>query len=130
MRSIIKSVRGGAVIAVCVAIAGYTCYEARNLVLGPILQIEQPISGMSTKQPIVEIHGTARNITSITLNDRPITTDESGVFKEEITLSPGYNITKVTGKDRFGREKKILIEITRQESKEQLVYKNDNPSSN
>lgn len=115
--------RVGMAVIVCVAVAGYACYEARNLVRGPILSIETPTNGMTTKQPLVEVQGTARNITAITLNDRPITTDESGVFKEEITLSPGYNIAEITGRDRFGREKKILIEITRQETKDQLVKK-------
>lgn len=123
MRSIVRNVRVGVVVIVCVAITGYACYEARNLVRGPILSVEAPTNGMTTEQPLVEVYGTARNITAITLNDRPITTDEHGVFKEEITLSPGYNITEITGRDRFGREKKILIEITRQETKDQLVKK-------
>lgn len=79
---------------------------------------------MTTKQALVEIRGTARNIVSITLNDRAITTDESGVFSAEIPLSVGYNITKVAVEDRFGRKKERLIEITRKESlKEELGIK-------
>lgn len=112
------------IIAVCCVIVGYTAFESRNLLGGPILSLEEPTNGMTTKQPVVEVRGTARNIVAITLNDRPITTDESGVFSAEVPLSVGYNVTKIAVEDRFGRKKEQLIEITRKESlKEELGRK-------
>lgn len=124
MKSIVRNARGIVIIAVCCVIVGYTAFESRNLLGGPILSLEEPTNGMTTKQPVVEVRGTARNIVAITLNDRPITTDESGVFSAEVPLSVGYNVTKIAVEDRFGRKKEQLIEITRKESlKEELGRK-------
>ena len=123
MKSIVRNARGGIIALICISIAGYACYEAKNLVLGPIVKIDEPINGMSTESPMVEIHGSARNIVSISLNGRQITTDESGVFSEEIPLSPGYNIAELALRDRFGREKDTLIEMTRKELPGQLTRK-------
>ena len=117
----ITSVRISIIIAICVVIAGYTYYEARNIIEGPVISIEQPINGTTTNEQSIEITGQAKNINSITLNDRPITVDESGAFNEEITLSTGYNVAKVAGKDRFGRQEEIFVEIIQKDKAGELV---------
>ena len=115
MISKVGNVRLSAAIIVFAVIAGYAFYEARNIIIGPVISIEQPINGVTTKQSFLEVRGRTKNISSITLNDRPITVDEDGVFREDITLADGYNVAKVTGKDRFGRQKEVLVEIIRKE---------------
>jgi len=117
----ITSVRFSVVIAICVLIAGYTYYEARNIIQGPIILVEQPTNGTTTEEKSLKVTGQAKNVNSITLNDRPITVDESGTFNEEITLSVGYNVAKVSGKDRFGREEEVFVEIIQKEKTEELV---------
>ena len=123
MRSKVEKVRVSIIALICVAIAGYALYEARNIIQGPTISIEEPTNGMTTRQSLLEVRGRTKNISSITLNDRPITVDESGVFKEEITLGTGYNIAKVVVEDRFGRQKVALVEIIREESVDGLVVK-------
>lgn len=119
----IPSVRVGIIVAICFIIAAYASYEARNVVRGPMLSVETPVSGMTTEETSVSLRGTAKNIVSITLNDRPITTDEHGLFAEDVSLPPGHSIVKVAAQDKFGRSKNILIEIIRKEAQEGLVRK-------
>ncbi|MEK7185247.1 MAG: hypothetical protein AAB726_01365 [Patescibacteria group bacterium] len=121
MISKIEKVRVSIIALICVAIAGYALYEARNIIAGPVIFVDEPTNGATTRQSLLEVRGRTKNISSITLNDRPITVDESGIFKEEITLTTGYNVAKVSGQDRFGRQKEILVEIIREESLDGLV---------
>lgn len=111
------------VILVLSAIGGYALYESRNIINGPLLKLTEPNNGLSTSDPDVEVSGQTQNISSISINDRKITVDESGWFKEKVLLSPGYNIIKISVYDRFGREKKTLMELVRTEQKEGLVRK-------
>lgn len=97
-----------------VILFGYAGSKAKNLISGPTINISSPASGSVVEQPLVEIEGTAKNISFLTLNDGKIFTDESGIFKEKLLLSYGYNVITVAAKDRFGRINTKTI---------QLVYK-------
>ena len=94
-----------------VIIAGYSLYEARNLIRGPILIVETPPNRMMTTNPIIFVRGAAKNIVRIELNDRPIFVDERGIFKEKLLLSLGYNVMKVSAQDKFGRRTEKIIEV-------------------
>ncbi|MDO8482401.1 MAG: hypothetical protein Q7S86_01120 [bacterium] len=111
------------VILVLSAIGGYALYESRNIINGPQLALEEPKNGLSTSNSTIEIKGQAQNISSISINDRKITVDEAGWFKEKILLSVGYNIIKISVYDKFGRAKETLMELVRMEQKEGLVRK-------
>ncbi len=103
-------------------IGGYAAYESRNLINGPGLEIKEPTSGFTTENSVVEIVGKVKNISFISLNDRQITVDEAGWFKEKVILSSGYNIFKISVHDKFGREKERLVELILKEPNE-LVRK-------
>ncbi len=92
-------------------IVGYSGYEARNIIRGPIVEIVAPTDGSTVTEPLIEVRGTAKNISIIRLNDRNITVDEHGVFREKMLLSPGYNIIKLSASDKFGRTKETKLEI-------------------
>jgi len=92
-------------------IGGYSIYEARNIIRGPIIEIVTPSNGSVLENPLVEIKGVANNITSISLNDRQITVNEQGLFNEKLLLSPGYNSIKLSVSDRFGRYKEEILEL-------------------
>lgn len=93
---------------------GYAAFRAKDLVLGPRLEIASPSSGAVIDESLVEIQGEAKNISFLTLNGNKIFTDEEGFFKEKLLLSYGYNVITVAAKDRFGRVNTKTI---------QLVYK-------
>jgi len=99
------------VVILVTSIAGYSYYQARNLIKGPQLVIHNPPDGTTLDNPLVKISGSARNIAYISLNNRQIFVDNEGNFNEELLLAPGYNIWKVEAKDKFGRVVSKRIEL-------------------
>lgn len=106
------------IIIILTGIASYSLFQARNLIRGPVVNIESPKNGEATEKPLVEIKGQAKNISYITLNDRQIFVDKEGIFNQKLLLFNGYNIVKISAKDKFGRETNKIIE---------LIYKETNP---
>lgn len=90
-------------------IIGYSTFQAHKLISGPQVSVYSPISGEVATSSEVSVTGQAKNISFISLNDRPIFVDQSGNFNEKLLLYPGYNIIKILAKDKFGAiaEKKI-----------------------
>ena len=92
-------------------IGGYSLFEARNIIRGPVVEVFEPVSGTTTENPLVDIKGITQNTSAISLNDRPITIDKKGEFSEKLLLSPGYNIIKLAVSDRFWPTKNRNAEI-------------------
>ena len=79
----------------------YVFIQARPLIEGPRLTLRAERE--SAESRIVALSGTARNITALILNDRPIFTDEQGAWRERLVLENGYTILTLRAEDRFGR---------------------------
>lgn len=93
-------------------VVGYGLFQAKNLINGPKISLNGPYSkAIIVNDDILRLSGTAKNIASITLDDRPITIDESGLFNEVILLFPGLNTIKLFGKDKFGASTEKTIEV-------------------
>jgi len=111
-RKVTKIVRTWiAVIAVAIII-GYGAFRAKDLAEGPKLDITSPENGMTLYDSLLEIRGTAENISFLTLNGNKIFTDESGIYDEQILLAPGYNVITLTARDRFGRIATKTLQLT------------------
>ncbi|MCI0566311.1 hypothetical protein L0Y46_03905 [bacterium] len=91
----------------------YSFYQAREYLRGPYIAITYPPNGSSSKNPLATIHGLAHNISYLTLNGSPIFTDEDGIFNERTILHPGYNRITLKARDRFDRQKTLILELTR-----------------
>src|SRR4051812_33151329 len=81
---------------------GYSIFQAHKIISGPQIALASPQNGETTHKSDVDISGIAKNISFISLNDRPIYIDESGNFTEKLLLYPGYNIIKLQARDKFG----------------------------
>src|SRR5882724_7772922 len=92
-------------------LALYVIFQARNLLAGPQLTITYPKDNETISGPVIEVGGTAKNISFITLNDKQIYVDDQGKFKESLLPSSGLVILKLIGKDRFGRQKIVSENI-------------------
>lgn len=92
-------------------IAAYSSFQATKLIRGPILTVAFPSNGAEFASPLVEIRGSAKNISYLNMNNRQIFTDTDGLFSEKLLLSPGYNIIVLDAKDKFGKtvEKKLEL---------------------
>lgn len=93
-------------------ISGYALFQSKNLIKGPKITLTDGYSGVVVvNNDILRLSGTAKNIASITLDDRPITIDEQGLFNEVILLFPGINTVKLFGKDKFGASTEKRIQV-------------------
>ncbi len=101
-------------VAVCIVLVliGYGFFEARRLIIGPVITIDSPIDGTATSSGAVLVSGTAENIAFLTINGRTAFTDEEGHFTERVSGPPGYTVFTVQGKDRFGRESSKEVHIS------------------
>jgi len=106
-----KVIKKIGIILVMVIIVGYTFYQTKNMIYGPVLVISYPSSGMTMKNSLIEVRGFVKNASYITMNDNQIFVDEEGNFRENILLSEGYNVIEVNIKDKFEREKTEVLEL-------------------
>lgn len=95
--------RVGIICALVGAIALYATFQARHIIEGPVVVLTEP--PFESAAATVVLSGTARNITSLSLNDRPIYTDDEGHFNELVALPIGYTILTLRAEDRYGRVK-------------------------
>lgn len=104
VQSILKLV-GGIILAGL--IISYVIFQARFLITGPQIVLEQEPDTKSNER-VINLKGSAFNITHLWLNDRPIFTDENGDFEEALVLENGYTIATLRAKDRYGRETQVV----------------------
>src|SRR4051812_34912761 len=105
------TIRKFSLIAFFVLLGLYSLFQARSLILGPELRIDSPKEDTTIPAGVTTIKGTAKNISFLSLDDRRIYTDIEGHFAEELVMQPGINIIKLGAKDRFGREKVLLVRV-------------------
>ena len=98
------NVRKTAIIIAVVLIVVYGMFNARNIIIGPEIEIISPNPESETTENLVIIRGVAKNVTFLSLNNRAIFMDQEGNFKEKLLLSPGFNIISLYGRDRFKQE--------------------------
>lgn len=92
------------VVISAIILVAYGFFNARNLLIGPVVEIWSPISNSETWDNMIVVKGRAQNITSLRLNEKPIFVDTDGIFQEKMLLSPGLNTIEVKAEDRFKKE--------------------------
>lgn len=99
------------VISAIVLLISYGLFNARDLLLGPSIEITQPTSQTETTENIFTIKGRAKNTAYISINQRPIFVDKEGFFEEKLILSPGFNIIEIKARDRFKKETQKTVSV-------------------
>jgi len=89
----------------------YGIFNARNLIMGPTIEIFNPTEISETSENLFIVKGIAKNIAFLSLNEKPIFTNTEGMFQEKLLLSPGFNIIEIRAKDRFKKEILKTIKI-------------------
>ncbi len=98
-----------------ILVCGYSIFQAQKIIRGPRITVLSPLNGVTYTTPLIDIKGVAKNVSVLSLNDRPLYPDKNGNFFDRLLLLPGYNILKLEAKDRFGSVTKKKIEIIYQE---------------
>lgn len=106
-----KFLKIGIILLCTLFILGYSSYEVKKIVMGPKITFTSPINGSTVSDSLVNVVGNAKNITSISLNDRKIYVDEKGNFSEQVLLSYGYNLLSVKVEDKFSRKIEKTLEV-------------------
>lgn len=91
-------------------LVSYVIFQARLMIAGPQVELTTELDTIQSDRQIV-LNGKAKNITDITLNGRPIVTDEAGNFEEQLVLENGYTIVSIKAHDRYGRETTLTREF-------------------
>ena len=94
-----------------VCLFGYGAFEIWNYATGPRITVSSPANGVAVSDSLITITGQGKNTKEITLDDRPIVTDETGKFSEKILLSYGYNVLELKAEDRFGKQTEQELQI-------------------
>jgi len=94
-----------------ILLAFYVAFQGRYVILGPEISIEHPFAESTVPEGVLLVTGRAQNISYLSLDDRQIYTDTTGHFEEKLIAEPGINIIKLVAKDRFGREKEVLVRV-------------------
>ncbi len=89
----------------------YAGFQARHLITGPEITLEQPSNGSEVANEAVQVSGFAENIAKLYLNGRQIFTNTTGHFDEEVLLAYGYNVLELVAEDKFGRTKAKTISL-------------------
>ena len=98
------------VLVVCMVV--YGLFEARRLAEGPSIAITSPKNGIGVGKTALIIHGIAKNVAFLTINDKPAFTDEKGNFSLTLSPPPGYTVVTVASVDRFGRRASASVTVT------------------
>ena len=99
--------------------AGNKSQDTKNYVLifdneAPEIKISEPTDGNSfygAKQKNTNIKGTTEPDSSVTINDRITTVDDSGAFSLNYSLSNGENNLIVKAIDKAGNEKETSLKL-------------------
>lgn len=97
---------------VLAALLAYGLFEARPLLVGPVVALASPEDGASYPGGIVTIEGRASRVAALTLDGAPLLPDQSGHFAATLAFPRGGSILTLVASDRFGRT------VT----KERLIY--------
>jgi hypothetical protein len=80
----------------------FTFFNSKDLLLGVKIKKVNIINNSKVTESVFEITGLARNAKNLTLNDREISIDQKGNFRETVVLLPGYNLIEIKALDKFG----------------------------
>ncbi len=99
-----RKIEWGVVAASIVVITGYALLRSHDLVSGVALDVTSIHDGMSLRSAILPIEGIAKRATTLLVDNRPLTVDKEGRFKDTLVLGPGVNVITLAARDKFGKE--------------------------
>ncbi len=94
-----------------ILVFGYFFFEARGVLFGPELEIFEPKEGESFNTTLIHVAGRTIPQANVWVAGRIITSDEKGIFEENLTFHPGLNAIGVLVKDHFGNEAKKTVQF-------------------
>lgn len=101
----------GGVVSVLFVIGVYLYQEFRSFVSDPYLVVMEPINGARVVEAGLRLSGKADARAVVSVNDALVLVASDGNFYEDLVLHPGQNTIVVVAKNRFDKEKKIVLSV-------------------
>lgn len=98
-----------------VIVFAYSFFSFKDYIDGPVIEITEPINGSTVASSTVVVKGKVSHTQEVSLNDKTLLIDTQGNFKETLLLSPGYNVSLISAKDKFKRTIEYKLELVYQD---------------
>lgn len=88
----------------------YLFLGIKNLFSPPEIIVYLPPDNWVTPEKTVVIKGKVKGEAIVSINNQPVTLKDN-VFEEKLTLSPGINLIKISGRKKYSSERVIFRQI-------------------
>lgn len=103
-----------AIAAIIIALGFYLSLEISKIISPPELVIDSPPENLITSKNQISIIGHTEKEVSLSINNRPLFSDQDGNFGLELNLQNGLNIIKIAAHKKHSKEqvvyRKIIVE--------------------
>ena len=106
-----RNLRTVVLVTISLFIISYIFYEARFVIYGPELVIFSPKDNLQVTSSVLDISGTAKNISMLSVNGRTIMITPDNLFTDKLLLLPGYNRIEIKAQNKFNQEKIEILNI-------------------
>ncbi|MEK7447462.1 MAG: helix-turn-helix domain-containing protein [Patescibacteria group bacterium] len=96
------------------AVLFFIGWQIKILTAPPSLTIKSPADNLNVTEDYVYVEGQTDREAELSINDVKVGTDDSGIFKERVSLQDGVNILKIKAKNKMDREVSIERKISAQ----------------
>lgn len=108
------------------AIGVYLYFGVENFISSPWLVIEDPVHNSIVQGNTVTVRGKTRNNSHVRINGQQIYVDMDGTFADDVVLSAGTNVIRVSSVNKFNKETVQEIMVEAQYEVEQTSVQNEN----
>lgn len=87
-------------------------WQIKILTAPPTLTVKSPSENLNVTEDYVYVEGTTDREADLYINDVKVGTDDSGSFKERVSLQDGVNILDIKAKNKMDRETSVERKIS------------------
>jgi cytoskeleton protein RodZ len=98
----------------------YVGFQIRSVLASPLLEVYEPADNLVVLDSTIVVSGIAEIGADVFLNNQPVLTDSAGQFNETLVLSRGLNVIEILERNKFGKESRVVRQVTAQELNEVL----------
>lgn len=91
-------------------LGGYVLFQSSDVIFGPKLHVFEPMHGAVFSGAVV-VRGETDPRTAVSVNGFLVTSDEEGIFEEQIPLQKGAHEVHIIVENRFGRQAREVRQI-------------------
>ncbi len=95
----------------------------KKILTPPKIVLESPQNGELKKDPVVEVRGTTEKNVELFLNGGAINLTKDGKFRELVSLQPGLNEIRLTGKKRYSAVRNLAVRVVYEPNKNLTMNK-------